>query len=107
MTALVSQHPEAGPEEALNEGVHAPQKTTKGNRRNVLWRQIGVKEIECGSKRSNIASDIAKAFGCGSLETMCWNGVSDLLDGEVWELELVAICVDQLSVPALQLELTA
>lgn len=46
MAALVRQHPQAGSEQSLNEGINAPQRSASGCRRDVLGGDTVVEDIE-------------------------------------------------------------
>ena len=63
-----------------------------------------MEEVESGGKGSEIPCNVAEAFGCRPLETMCWDGISDLFDGEVGQVELIAIGIEQLPIYGLQLQ---
>lgn len=64
-----------------------------------------MEEVESGGEGGQIPCDVAKAFCPGALETMCWYGISDLFDGEVGQVELIAIGIQQLPIHGFQLEL--
>lgn len=93
MTALMSHHPQSGAKESLHERVEAPQNGTQRDGRDIDRDEIGVKEIKGRGKRANISGDIPQATRCGTLETVCWDDVPDLLDGEIGDLKFVSICV--------------
>ena len=95
MTALVGHDPETGSKQALDEGVAGPQASPDGGRGNVLGRHIVVEEVECGGERGDVTGDIVEATGSGALEAVLGDGVADVLDGVVGDLEGVAVRVEQ------------
>lgn len=98
VAALVGQNPEAGGEEALHGGVQAPEREAERVRGNVLWRYKVVEEVECGGEAGHVAEDIAHALDTITLEAVLGYGVAEFLDGVIWDLERVAVRVDQLAV---------
>lgn len=98
VAALVGQDPEAGAEEALHDGVQAPEGEAERVRGDVLWRDKVVEEVEGGGEAGHVAEDIAHALDTISLEAVLGDGVADVLDGVVRDLEGVAVRVDQLAV---------
>lgn len=105
VAALVGKHPQTGSEKTLHKSVASPQGRPCGCRRNRLRSHIVVEEVEGGGQRSDIASNVAEATQTGALEAVGGNGIAELLDGEIWEFKLVAVCVEQLAVRLLCLEL--
>lgn len=97
MAALVSQHPDTGSEQTLDESVQRPEDEANWSRGDSLGSDIVVEDVEGGSKTGNVSQDILHAAEAITLVAVGWNGITDLLDGEVWQLELVAISVDQLA----------
>lgn len=57
-----------------------------------------MEDVEGGSKKSNIASDIVEAGSRRAFKAMSRDGIADLLDGVVGYGELIAICVEQLAI---------
>ena len=104
VSTLVGQHPQTSTEETLQNGVQGPQGSPGWSGRDVFRRHIGVKEIESGGEGGEIAYDISKTFGSGPGEAMCRDSISDLLDGEIGQVELIAIGVEQLPVHGLQVQ---
>lgn len=104
VAALVGQDPEAGAEEALHEGVQAPEGEAERVRGDVLWRDEVVEEVECGGEAGHVTEDIAHALDTITLEAVLGDGVADVLDGVIWDLEGVAVRVDQLAVRHLVLD---
>ena len=57
-----------------------------------------MKEEEGGGEEYQVSGDIVQPSCSRALEAVCWDGISNLLDGEVWQLEFVTIGVQQLRV---------
>lgn len=57
-----------------------------------------MEQVEGEGQRPDITCYIAQAADGGAFEAMSGDGVPDLLDCEVWDLELVAIGVQQFPV---------
>lgn len=57
-----------------------------------------MEEVEREGERCYVAGHIAQATDGGAFEAMSGNGVPDLLYGEVWDLELIAISVKQFTI---------
>lgn len=95
VATLVSKDPEASTEKTLHDSVGSPEHHSRWVRRNVFGCAEGVEEVEGGCQRNDIACNIVKASCGGAFEAVLRNGVAELLDGEVGQLELVAVCVDQ------------
>ncbi len=101
VTALVGKNPETSSEQTLNDGVQYPQCRTKWCERNVLWGDEFVEEEKGGRKTGNIPSHVAQPPQSRSLEAVLWNSISNVIDGEVWQLELVSVGINELSVSLL------
>lgn len=93
MTALMGEDPETGAKKPLDECVSGPQSSPSRRRGNGLWGHVVVENVEGGSKRSNVASDISQSLGARALEAVLGNSITDLLDRVIWDLELVAVGV--------------
>lgn len=98
VAALVGKDPETGAEEALEEGVRAPEDDADGLGGDELGRDIVVPEVKGGGEEDHVAEDIAHAADVGPLEAVLGDGIADVLDGVVGHLELVAVRVDELAV---------
>ena len=96
VTALVRQDPQAGAEKALKESVARPQSSAEGIRRHVDRRAVGVEKVERACHKCYIASDVAQATKTRPLKAVLGDSIADVLDGVVWELELIAISVKEL-----------
>lgn len=57
-----------------------------------------MEEVECGGEAGHVTEDIAHALDTITLEAVLGDGIADVLDGVIWDLEGVAVRVDQLSV---------
>lgn len=95
VTTLVGNDPEAGSEQALEDGVESPEASSNGGRGNVLGSNEVVAEDEGGSDADNVAGDVVETSGSRALEAVGGDGLTDLLDGVVGDLELVAVRVEQ------------
>ena len=63
-----------------------------------------MEEIEGGSKRSNVSSNVCETTGARPVEAVRWYCVSNLFDGDVRKDEFISIRVKQLPVGSLQVE---
>lgn len=97
VTALVGKNPETGAEETLHEGVQAPEDDTGSLEGNVLGSDVFVPDVEGDGEVDHVAGDIGQAAESGALVAVLGDGITDVLDGEVGDLELVAVGVDQLA----------
>lgn len=95
VAALVGNDPEAGAEETLHDRVESPEAGSDGRRGNVLGSNIVVGEVEGGGDADYVAGNVGKASGRGALKAAGGNGIADLLDGVVGDLELVAVGIEQ------------
>lgn len=57
-----------------------------------------MEEVEGGGQAGDIAENVVEALDGRAFETMLGNGIVDVLDGVVGDLELVPVGVDQLTV---------
>ena len=96
VAALVGQDPDTGSEETLDDGVQSPEDDAGRQQRNGLRGDIVVEEVEDGGENAHVTEDIVQAGGRGTVEAVSRDGITDLLDGEVGDLELVAIGVQHL-----------
>jgi hypothetical protein len=102
VTTLVSNDPQTGTEQALEDGVEGPETSSNGGGGNVLGSNKVVGEGESGSEADNVAGNVVETGGSRALEAVSRDSITDLLDGVVGDLELVAVSVDQRTVLALQ-----
>ena len=98
MPTLVSKHPEASAEQALDKSIHCPQQTSQENGRNVFGNEETVEEHEDRGKDREIAGNVRQAPKPRTLEAMGWNGITNLFDGDVRDLEVVAQSIDHTKV---------
>lgn len=96
VTTLVGQDPDTGTDETLDDGVQGPQSHTSRHEGNSLRGDIVVEEVEDGGQDSHVTEDIVQASHGGAVEAVSGNGIANLLDGEVGDLELVTIGVQHL-----------
>ena len=96
VTTLVSQHPDTGADHTLDDGIQSPEPGADGQGRNVLRSHIVVEGIEDGGQDGDIPEDIVQAGPGLALVAVGGNGITDLLDGVVGDLELIAIGVEEL-----------
>ena len=101
VTALVGENPETSSEQTLDDGVECPQRSANWCGRNGFGGDESVEEEECGCKTGDIPSHVAQPPQTRSLETTLWNSISNVVDGEVWQLEFVSVGVEELSVSLL------
>lgn len=94
VTTLVGENPQARSKQTLDDRVQYPQRRSKWCRRNVLGGDELVEEEKCARKTGNIPSHVAQPPQSRSLEAVLWNGISNVIDGEVWQLELVPIGIE-------------
>lgn len=95
MATLVGNDPEAGSEQTLQDRVQSPETSPHRLRGDVLWRDEGVGEVECGGKECNVAGNVCHALESRTLEAVSGNGIANLLDGVVGDLELVSVCIEK------------
>lgn len=98
VAALVSQHPETSSEKTLHEGIQAPESEADWIRGNILGRHKVVEDIEGGSQAGDVTEDIAKTKQAVALKAVLGDGIPNVLDSVVGNLERVAVGVHQLSV---------
>lgn len=97
VATFVGQHPETRAKATLSEGVEGPQGGSERIRRHVLGRAVRVEEVEGASEESDVPSNVAQSSETRPLVAMLGNGVADVIDGVIWQLKFVAICVHKLS----------
>lgn len=98
MAALVSQDPETCSKETLEESVQTPEDEADWVRWDGLGSDKVVEEVEGGGQASAVTEDIAQTKKTVALKTVLGNGIPNILDGVVRDLERVAIRVYQLSI---------
>lgn len=93
VTTLMGNDPETGTEKTLKNGVYGPQTSAGGGRGDVFGGHEVVPDAESGGQEDNVAEDIGVSLESGSLEAVLRDGIVNVLDGKVGDLELVAVGV--------------
>jgi len=93
--ALVRQHPQPRPEQALHERIRAPQPEPHRRERHRLRRHVLVEDVEGRCQASYVSGHVGEAARGRPLEAVRRDGIADLLDGVVGDLEFVAVAVDE------------
>lgn len=96
VSALMSEDPDTGTEETLNHGIHAPEHSADWSRWDSLRGNVFVEGPEGGSQAGKVAGNIRQRKESVALEAVLWDGADDVAHGEVWDLELIAVGIDQL-----------
>lgn len=101
VAALVGENPETSSDQSLNKSVGGVSDKSQF----LGWdeRNVGVCNVKEGEDIKDIASNVAHGLEVRSLEAVWWNGIADLLDCEIWNLELLAVGVEELSTDWLRL----
>jgi hypothetical protein len=97
VAALVGQNPHAGADETLHDGVQGPEGHAGRHEGDSLGGDIVVEEVEDGSQHGHVTEDIVQTGGGRAVEAVSGNGIANLLDGVVWDLELVTIGIEHLA----------
>ena len=97
VAALVGQHPHSGADKTLHNGVQGPKGHAGRQEGHGLRGDIVVEEVENRGQDSDVPEDIVQTSGSGAVEAVSGNGIADLLDGIVWDLELVSVGVQHLA----------
>lgn len=97
VTTLVGEDPETGTRQTLHDGVERPETGSDGRGCDVLRRTVVVEEVEGTGELDDVASHVRQTAKTRPLEAVGWDSIANLLDGVVWDLELIAIRVQQLS----------
>ena len=105
VTALVGKDPETSTEKTLEHGVSSPEHGAQRQRRNSLWGNVVVEDVEGGGKQGQVAGNVSQTTGSGALKAVLGNCIAELLDGIVGNLELVSVGVEKLAVGPLGLGL--
>lgn len=98
VAALVGDDPEAGAEEALEDGVDGPETGAERGGGDVLRGDEVVEEVEGGGEAGHVSEDVGVALQGGALEAVLGDGIADVLDGEVGDGEVVAVRVGQTAI---------
>jgi hypothetical protein len=94
MPTFVSQDPQTCSKKTLDEAVKSPEGIANGFAGNSFGSNIVMEDIEGNGEAKHVSEDIAKPLQTGSLEAVGWDGISNVLDGEIWQLESVAIAIN-------------
>lgn len=94
VSAFVGEDPQAGAEEALDDGVDGPEGGAGGGGGDGGGRHVGVEEVEGRGEAGDVAGDVGETQGGVALEALLGDGADDVAHGVVGELELVAVGVD-------------
>ena len=95
VATFVGHDPQTSTKTPLDESIESPSNSTDATRRNVGGSPEDVKQKECDSKGANIPSNIHQASGRRALKAMLGNSSTNVVDGEVRNLKLVTIGIDQ------------
>lgn len=95
VATLMGKNPEAGAKETLEHRVNGPEASASRLRGNVLWRYVVVENVKCGREEDHVTGNIAQATDSRAFEAVLWDGIVDVLDGEVRNLKGVAVRVDK------------
>ena len=102
VTTLVGKNPDTGTEKTLENGVECPETSSEGHVWNSLGGDIVVEDVEGDGQACNVSGDVVETGSGRALEAVCRNGISYLLDGVVWNLEFVAVAINQSSTLVLE-----
>lgn len=97
VTALMSKNPETSGKEPLDDGINCPQSGSDRCVWDVLWGNKCVEEHEGSCQTGKIASNICQSLRTRSLKAMLWNGAKNIIDAVVWDLEFIAVTINELS----------
>lgn len=91
------QNPDTGAKQTLEDSVNSPQGDSRGEIRNRLRCHIVVEDIESDRQTSRIPSHIVQTSESGALIAVRRDGITNVLDCVVRNLELVAVRVEHLA----------
>lgn len=94
VTTLMGDDPETGTEKTLKNGVYGPQTSAGGGGWDVFGGHEVVPNAESGGQEDNVAEDISVSLESRALKAVLRDGIVDVLDGKVGDLELVAVGVE-------------
>lgn len=101
MTAFMGKNPEASSKQTLNNGVYSPQCCTNWGGGDVFRSNKFVEENKSGSQTGNIPSNISQTPQTRPLKAVLGNCTSNIIDGIIWDLEFVPICINELAISLL------
>lgn len=94
VATFVGQHPQARAEQTLDHGVQRPQTSARRGVRDVLGRDEAVEKDKGDSETGNITGDVGETTQARALEAVLGNGIADIVDAEVGQLELVPVGIE-------------
>lgn len=97
VTALVGQDPNAGTDETLHDGVDGPESHADRQIGDGFRGDIVVEDVEDGSQNGKVPEDVVQTGGGGAVEAVGGNGIANLLDCVIGDLELVAVRIKHLA----------
>lgn len=97
MAALVGKNPQTSAEEALQDSVQGPKTSAERHVGDRLGSHVVVEHVEGSGERGEVAGDVAQTTHGRALEAVLGDGIAQLLNGVVGDLELVAVCVEELA----------
>jgi hypothetical protein len=95
VTALVCKNPETSAKEALDYSIYSPQRSSNWCRRDAFRGNELVEQVENDSKAGDIPSNIAQPSQSRPLEAVLGNCISNIVDSVVWNLEFVAVGINE------------
>lgn len=98
VAAFMGHNPQTGTKAPLDERIEGPSSRTDTSRRNVGRRPQGMEEGEGDSEGADVPGNVHQASGGRALKTMLGNGSTDIVDGEVGDMEIIAVGIDQIAV---------
>lgn len=104
VATFMGHDPQTGTKASLDESIEGPANSTDSHRRNVGRSPEGMKEGEGGSKGDDIPGNVHQASGRRALKTMLGDRSADVVDGEFWDLEFIAVGIDQFAILRFRLD---
>lgn len=95
MTTFMGQYPKSSTEASLHKSVQDPESRSCYVRGDVLRSVEGVEYVESACETENVSSNIGETSQARPHETVLRYGIVNVLDGKVWNLELVAASVNK------------
>lgn len=97
VTTLVGKDPKTCAKKTLDKGVESPKTCSDWRRCYRLGSDVGVEDVKGGCKGDDISGDIVETGRGRSLKAVCRYGISNLLDGVVWNGKFLAVAINQSS----------
>lgn len=96
VTTLVSENPDSSSEKSLGESIDSPGGTANESRlASDGGDDVVLHSPEGSGEKSKVAGDVGKRADSRALEAVLGNGITNVLDGEVGDLELVSVGVEK------------